>query len=35
MNVDTDNGVTSDYRTRIGDQVKYISVDPGTFHPQS
>ena len=33
MNVDVDNaGVASGFRIRIGDQVKYISVDPGTFH---
>ena len=33
MNVDVDNHVASDYRLRIGDQIKlYISVDPGTFH---
>ena len=27
-----DNNVASDYRLRIGDQIKYISVDFGTFH---
>lgn len=32
MEVDVDNNVASDYRLRIGDQIKYISVDPGTFH---
>ena len=32
MDVDEDNNVASDYRLRIGDQIKYISVDSGTFH---
>lgn len=32
MDVDVDNDVESYYRLRIGDQIKYISVDSGTFH---
>ena len=32
MDVDEDNHVESCYRLRIGDQIKYITVDPGTFH---
>jgi len=32
MDVDTSNRVESEYRVRIGDQIKYILVDPGTFH---
>lgn len=32
MDVDVDNRVPSTYRVRIGDQIRYLSVDPGTFH---
>ncbi|KAF8801441.1 hypothetical protein BYT27DRAFT_7147422 [Phlegmacium glaucopus] len=32
MDVDEDNQVVSEYRIRFGDQIKYILVDPKTFH---
>jgi hypothetical protein len=32
VTVDVDNLVESEYRVRIGDQIKSIFVDPGTFH---
>ena len=31
MSVDETNDSASDYRGRIGDQIKYLSVAPGTF----
>jgi predicted Ser/Thr protein kinase len=32
MDVDMSNQVESEYRVCIGNQIKYILVDPGTFH---
>ena len=32
MSVDESNDAESYYRLRIGDQIKYLSVAPGTFH---
>lgn len=32
MEVDSSNEEESDYRVRIGTQIKYNSVDPGTYH---
>lgn len=31
MSVDSSNETESEYRIRIGDQIKYLWVDPGTY----